>query len=175
MEEHRFTLRFDVTAIGVGPYDVVELLGASGCDDAIVGIGRAGRVALAFDREAGGAMEAVSSAIRDVKRALPGAVLLEAAPDLVGVTDLADIVGRTRQNMRKLLLSRGTSAPAAVHESSSSMWHLATVLVWLRDEKSYPIRDELLDVARTTLQVNLAIDRGHLDGSMQREIAALLA
>ena len=175
MKEHQFTLKFDVTAVDVGPDDVVELLGASGCDDAFVGIGRAGRVALAFDREAGSAMEAVISAIRDVRRALPGALLLEATPDLVGVTELADIVGRTRQNMRKLLLSRDASAPAPVHEGGSSLWHLAAVLAWLRDEKSYPIPDELLDVARTTMQIDLAIDRGHLDGAMQKEIAALLA
>ena len=54
------------------------------------------------------------------------------------------------------------------------MWHLAAVLVWLRDEKSYPIREELLDLARTTMQIDLAIDRGNLDGSMQEEIATLL-
>jgi len=175
MSEYRFTLRFDVTTVDVGPHDVVELLGASGCDDALAGIGRAGRVALAFGREAGSAMEAVVSAIRDVRRALPGALLLEATPDLVGVTELAGIVGRSRQNMRMLLQSRDASAPAPVHEGNSSLWHLAAVLVWLRDEKSYPIPDELLDVARTTMQIDLAIDRGHLDGAMQKEIAALLA
>ena len=174
MSEHRFTLRFDVTAVDVGPDDVVELLGASGCDDALVGIGRAGRVALAFDRDAGSAMEAVISAIRDVKRALPGALLLEATPDLVGVTELAGVVGRTRQNVRMLLQSHHASAPAPVHEGGSSLWPLAAVLVWLRDEKSYSIRDELLDLARATMRIDLAIDRGYADGAMQKEIATLL-
>jgi hypothetical protein len=36
------------------------------------------------------------------RRDWPGILLFEATPDLVGVTELADIVGRTRQNVRKL-------------------------------------------------------------------------
>ena len=35
----------------------------------------------------------------------PGATLTEADPDLVGLTDVADILGCTRQNMRRLMVT----------------------------------------------------------------------
>jgi hypothetical protein len=172
--DHNFTLRFDVRAVDGDAEQYADRLGAVGCDDAIVGIGRPGCIALSFDREAAHAREAVLGAMRDVSGALPGAVLLEASPDLVGLSDLAGIVGRTRQNMRKLLLTCEDSALGPVHEGSSSMWHLAPVLTWLRSEKSYPIPDDLVDLAWTTMQVNLAVDRLLIDDSVQTEIAALI-
>jgi hypothetical protein len=35
--------------------------------------------------------------------AIPGAMLAEAAPDFVGLTDVAELTGMSRQNMRKTL------------------------------------------------------------------------
>jgi hypothetical protein len=49
------------------------------------------------------------------------------------------------------------------------------VLDWLWREKSYAVGDELLELARTTMQLNLAIDRRLLDASVQREIQALVS
>jgi hypothetical protein len=72
----------------------------------LIGVGQAGRIALDFTREANTAFEAVSSAIADVKQAIPGAKLVEATPDLVGLTDVADIIGCSRQYMRKLMIAR---------------------------------------------------------------------
>ncbi|MBU5890001.1 DNA-binding protein, partial [Vibrio cholerae O1] len=76
------------------------------------------RLALEFTREAVDADEAVRSALADVRRAAPSARLIEVAPDLVGLTDVADIVGVSRQNMRKLMLAHPGSFPAPVHEGS---------------------------------------------------------
>jgi predicted DNA-binding transcriptional regulator AlpA len=56
------------------------------------------------------------------------AKLIEAAPDFVGLTDVADLVGVTRQNMRKLMLSHATTFPTPVHQGSASVWHLADVM-----------------------------------------------
>lgn len=128
MNEYESTLTFYLTGVGAEPDECVELLGEHGCDDAIVGTGRAGRVALTFNHISPSAREAVFSAIRDVKSALPDAALIEATPDFVGQTEVADFVGRTRQNMRKLLLSRRAPAPPPVHEGTSPLWHLAVVL-----------------------------------------------
>src|SRR5439155_384770 len=86
----------------------IERLGAAGCDDALVGIGQPGRIALEFTREAHSAEAALVSALTDVKRAIPSARLIEAAPDFVGLTDVAEVVGMTRQNMRKLMISMFT-------------------------------------------------------------------
>ena len=62
--------------------------------------------------------------------------MIEVAPDLVGLTDVADIVGVSRQNMRKLMLAHPGSFPAPVHEGSASIWHLRT-LAWLQAKGSY--------------------------------------
>src|SRR5471030_1848037 len=100
--EYTFTLKYRLAVEDDEQDRIVERLGLAGCDDALVGIGLPGRLALAFTREADSAQAAVRSALADVQRAVPSAALIEAAPDLVGLTDAAQIVGVSRQNMRKL-------------------------------------------------------------------------
>jgi predicted DNA-binding transcriptional regulator AlpA len=156
MAQYDFTLRFDISRSPTSPDDAVELLAEHGCDDATVGIGIRGRIALAFTREAATAEDAIVSAVRDVAGALPQAVLVEAAPDYVGLSEIAALVGKTRQNLRKLLVDSPGAAPQPVHEGSSSIWHLAPVLEWLRDAKGYAIDQRALDVAIANRQVNAA-------------------
>ena len=81
---------------------LVERLAEAGCDDALVGTGQKGRIALNFIREAASAKEAIISALTDVKRVIPHARLLEVTPDFVGLSDVAELLGVSRQNMRKL-------------------------------------------------------------------------
>jgi hypothetical protein len=50
-------------------------------------------IALDFIREADNALEAVMPAIEDVKRVIPDAQLVEATPDLMGLTDNTELVG----------------------------------------------------------------------------------
>ena len=90
MTEFDFILKFDLPDPETDPDKFVDALFEAGCDDATVGIGQHGRVALNFTREAATALEAVASAIADVRKAIPGARLVEATPDLVGLTDIAD-------------------------------------------------------------------------------------
>lgn len=59
-----------------------------------MGVGQPGRLALEFSREADSAEEAVRTALADVKSAVPSARLIEASPDLVGLADVADLVGK---------------------------------------------------------------------------------
>lgn len=75
--EYRFTLKYQLCDGDQSLDDVVELLGASGCDDALVGIGRVGHLSLDFTREATSAGAALVSALSDVKRAVPSAKLIE--------------------------------------------------------------------------------------------------
>jgi hypothetical protein len=100
--EYEFTLKFALPANHRPIDDLVERLGENGCEDALVGIGQTGRIALDFIREADAAKSAIFSALVAVKTAIPGAKLLEVTPDFVGLSDIADCVGVTRQNMRKL-------------------------------------------------------------------------
>lgn len=174
MKEHRFTLIFDVSSAPGDADHHVEALGAGGCDDAIVGVGKTGRLALAFDREAETARSAVLSAMADVRKAIPEAVLTEATPDLVSVTEVAEIVGRSRQNIRKLILSCAAPAPAPAHQGNPSLWHLADLLVWLRNQRSYHVQDELIDLAQTNMQLNIAVSVRNADRSIRDDMKALL-
>src|SRR5688572_19021726 len=128
--EYSFVLRFKLAEGSADSNDLVERLGEAGCDDALVGIGQPGRIALNFTREAKSARQAFVSALEDVRRAIPNAELIEASPDLAGLTDIAELVGVTRQNMRKLMVSHARTFPAPIHEGSVSLWHLAPVLEW---------------------------------------------
>ncbi len=172
--EYTFTLKYQLADGDRDPDVLVERLGEAGCDDALVGIGQPGRLALEFTREAADADEAVLSALADVRRAVPSARLIEVTPDLVGLTDVAEIVGVSRQNMRKLMLAHPGSFPAPVHEGSASIWHLADVLAWLETKGSYSLAQDVLDVARVALQVNVAKEGQRLPRSASKELQALV-
>ncbi len=96
--EYICTLKYRLAERDDDPDVLVERLGEAGCDDALVGIGQPGRLALEFTREADSAEPAVRSALADVKHAIPSARLIEAAPDFVGLTDVAEVAGVSRQN-----------------------------------------------------------------------------
>ena len=173
--EYEFELRFKLTADDTDADEVVERLGESGCDDALIGVGQPGRVALKFARDAESAKRAIVSALEDVKRAIPAARLIEAGPDFVGLTDVADMLGMSRQNMRKLMLAHAATFPAPIHEGSAAVWHLEPVLQWLRSKGGYGISQEQIDVAHIAMQINLVKAADRLDLPMQREVRTLVA
>jgi hypothetical protein len=153
MMEYEFTLKFRLADPQANPEPYADLLYAQGCNDAIIGIGRKGRIALDFIREADSALSAVLSAIADIRKTIPEAKLIEATPDFVSISEVAQILGCTRQNMR-ILIERGTEVPIAVHEGNTSLWHLSDLLTWLQGSKSYAIDPALLEVAQTTKLIN---------------------
>lgn len=173
--EYTFTLKYQLAEHDSDPDALVERLGEAGCDDALVGIGQPGRLALEFTREAKSAQAAVRSALADVKRAIPTARLVEAAPDFVGLTDVAEIVGVSRQNMRKLMLAHPGNFPAPVHEGSASIWHLADVLAWLQARGGYTLAQPVLEVAQVALQVNAAKERRRLPRAAFKALEALVS
>lgn len=75
MQNHSFTLTFELPG-SADIDDVIERL-AENCSDSLVGTGVVGIVALAFDREAEDLQSAVTTAIEDVRKAVPGATLAE--------------------------------------------------------------------------------------------------
>ena|SRR5471030_1507954 len=172
--EYIFTLKYQLPE-AADLDDVVERLGAAGCDDALIGVGLTGRIAMNFSRDADSAKAALFSALEDVKRAVPGAKLIEAAPDFVGLTDVADLVGMSRQNIRKLMVHHAATFPTPVHEGSAAVWHLADMLSWLQVKGAYEIAASVADVAVLTKQINLANAAPMLLPAMQREVQALLA
>jgi len=72
-----------------------------------------------FTREAGNAKTAVQSAMHHIRKAIPDAVLVEASPDLVAPTAIADSVSMNRQALRKRMLTHQRSCPLPVHAGSN--------------------------------------------------------
>jgi predicted DNA-binding transcriptional regulator AlpA len=153
--QYIFTLKYQLACEDYDPDVLVERLGEAGCDDALVGVGQPGRIALEFSRQASSASEAIQSALADVRQAIPSARLIEAAPDLVGLTDVAEILGVSRQAMRKIALSHWMTFPAPIHEGSSSIWHLADVLGWLKERGNHALDDQLFEASKAALEVNV--------------------
>ncbi|NIF55325.1 DNA-binding protein [Burkholderia sp. Ax-1724] len=173
--EYVFTLKYRLAAEDCDADEIVERLGEAGCDDATVGVGQPGRLGLLFSREGASALEAVVSALKDVKRAVPSAQLVEAGPDFVGLTDAAEVAGVSRQNMRKLMLSHATDFPPPVHEGSTSVWHLSDVLEWLTSRGGYNIKADVVDVAKLAKQINLARGARQIEARVSRRIENLVA
>lgn len=172
--EYTFTLKYQLTASDSDSDIFVERLGMAGCDDALVGIGLPGRLALAFTREAESAKAAMYSALADVEQALPFATLIEVAPDLVGLTDAAEIVGVSRQNMRKLMLTYPGDFPAPVHEGTTSIWHLVDILSWLQHRGHYHLAQDMIDVAEVAMQVNLTKEAQRLQHNNGQKLSTPL-
>ncbi len=95
-------------------------------------------------------------------------------PDLIGPTYVAEIVGVSRQNMRKLMLAYPSSFPAPVHEGIASIWHRADVLTWLQAKGSNLLPGGILDVAQVALQFNLAKEERRLTRPASNELLALV-
>lgn len=78
--EFEFRMRFKLGPDPAQPEELLERLGKSGCDDAVVGTGRPGYVVLDFAREAKSEHDAILSGLRDVMCAIPDAELLDLVP-----------------------------------------------------------------------------------------------
>lgn len=171
MKEFEFTLKFLLPKSDENAESHLAKLERT-CSDALVGIGKQGRIALQFNREAKTAMNAVYSAVKHVRRAIKDVKLIEATPDLVGITDIAEHLGFTRQNMRKLIVNNA-SFPAPIHEGKTSLWHLASVLEWLEINKAYEIDQALFATAKANMQINIAKEISYIDTSNQEKLFAV--
>lgn len=92
----------------------------------------------------------------------------------MGLTDAADMVGMTRQNLRKRMVAHVSSFPLPVHEGSSGVWHLTNLLNWLQ-EREYLVDQGIVDVSITTKQINAAKEALQVPAEVQRELAPLVA
>lgn len=172
MNTYEFTLRFALSDPAVSVEERLERLAAAGCDDALPGIGHAGSIALAFTRSAASARRAVLGAVSDATRAMPGARPVEASPDLVGLTDVAALMGFSRQNMRQLMRGGG---PVAAHDGKPALWHLADILEWLADVRGYAVSPALRELAEVTRQLNLGMGAEQIDAGFQRALRTAVA
>lgn len=170
MSVYEFELIFSLAAPIGDPDDIVNALFEAGCDDAIVGVGKRDRIALSFSRNAENAARAMASASREVRDALSGAELIEAKPDLVNLSDMAEILGYTRQNMQKHAGHSAPPFPVPVHVGAPDVWHLYDVLLWLRDKKGVAVEEGLIETSLAAAEVNAQTQSERL-ASQQRRVA----
>ena len=168
MNSYEFTLVFTLPANHSNPETYLDTLFEAGCDDAIIGTGVSGRIALEFEREGESALDAILSAIHDVKNAIPNANLAECSPDLIGVTGIAAIFKLSRQAVLKAIKNNSTSFPAPVHSGSSDIWHLNQVVDWAQKHDKLASRLDniaiISEISAATYQLNLARELYSLGG-----------
>jgi predicted DNA-binding transcriptional regulator AlpA len=174
MESFDFTLKFSLKNPQVDAALYLEKLAEAGCDDALIGIGQKGKIALQFTRESDSAQTALLSALADVKKAIPEAELLEASPDFVGLTDVAKILGFSRQNMRKLMLKHAHEFPSPIHEGQASLWHLSKVLDWLKAKTNYAIEDNLIELSKAAMHLNVLKEVQEIDPKLQKKFSTFI-
>lgn len=172
--EYEFTLKYQLDATDCHPDDLVERLGAAGCDDALIGIGQPGQLGFKFTRAAASAQDAVKSALAAIRQVVPTAKLVEAGPDFVGLTDVAELMGMSRQNLRKLMVANPATFPVQVHEGSAGVWHLSDLLTWLQ-QKDYPVDASVADVSHTTRQINVLKELQNLPTDIEPALRVLVA
>ena len=154
MKAYDFTLKYRLGNLSENPEHYLSALAEAGCEDAAVGIGQKGRIALNFSRESESALLAITSAIENVQQAIPDAKLIEATPDFVSTTEIAELFGVSRQYIRQLIQSASTSFPEPVHEGKPSLWHLVDVLIWFQHNQSKAIDAEIYEVSKINMQLN---------------------
>ncbi len=160
MNEYQFTLTFSLPSDGNEPTEYLDALYESGCDDAIVGTGVTGSIALEFIREGKTANSVIKSAIKDVKASIPKAVLIEAKPDLVGLTDVAEMLDCSRQNIRKYMQTYHSFPPPA-YSGKSSLWHLWEVAKF----EKLGIPKTVAEIGKTTFKLNQGIKQHRFTSS----------
>ena len=171
MHSYTFMLNFVLPDRAADPEQYLDALYEAGCDDAVVGVGQHGMIGLDFTRAARSADEAIRSAISNVRAAIPGAALIQAGPDLVGLSQMAEIFGFSRQNMRKYA-NRQSGGPAAfpppVVLGDPSLWHLAEIVAWLRQNTSVQPQDDVLEVSKAAAKLNFEVERKRLKRMLER-------
>lgn len=168
MKNYDFTLAFSLPDGMDEAGQLTDALFEAGCDDALVGTGVSGVIALDFSREAESADAAIESAIKNVMIAVPGAELIETKPDLVGVSDLAGMLDCTRQNMRKYTI-KNSDFPAPVFTGKLQLWHLNEVAGWFSSRKtSMAFSQELIDISRLTFRHNIELQQIRYEKEISR-------
>jgi len=173
-----FTLRFDLPSATPDPKSWTDALYEAGCDDAVIGVAKQGQIGLAFSRKARNASQAIKSAIADVKRAIRGAELVSAEPDVVGLAEIARLAGCSRQNLRKYAAGEArrikATFPAPTFSAADGLWRLAEIGPWLARHTSLQLPKEVLQIGQQTSLINLKMQALRLKRAAKSDIGRSL-
>jgi predicted DNA-binding transcriptional regulator AlpA len=176
MNEYDFSLHFKLADNTTDPSIYEDRLFEAGCDDALLGIGQKGYIGLDFIRSSNSAIEAIYSAIENVKSVIPDSELYYISPDVVSISEIATIMNCTRQNILKLKNTHINTFPFPINSDGKSLnWHLAEVLKWYRSTGK-SIDTSLLEVAEFAMQFNLEKQNKNInsDNNLKEKARALV-
>ncbi|EOW7153615.1 TPA: helix-turn-helix transcriptional regulator [Yersinia enterocolitica] len=137
-----------------------DALYESGCDDALIcAYGKS--VYVEFDREAETLDAAIASAVDNIESAGIGAIVESVDSALVGLSDVAELTGLSRQaiTMLKDGLRGGGDFPCPIQriQGQSPLWDWADVANWLEKNGRLKGNTELAANARVLSKWNLAL------------------
>lgn len=176
MNDYTFTLRFlspvdNLDELSIQLYDRIDDASLSGPDVD-------GSFLLEFDRRASGLPRALTSALNELRKALPEAQILRVEEDdLATMADIAKRAGRSPESVRLLVNGKrgpGGFPPAAGRlDARTKVWRWADVGEWFADALGEPLVDT---EDSTFLQAfNDALELSRLSrklGSQQRRAVA---
>ena len=172
MNEYDFVLHFKLADYKADPSIYEDRLFEAGCDDALLGIGQRGYIDTNFIRTSSDVIEAVYSAIENVKSVIPDSELYYISPDVVGIPEIATIMKCSRQNILKLKNTHTDTFPFPINSDSKSLnWHLAEVLKWYRS-RGTTIDTALLEVAEFAMQFNLEKQNQNINSDKNLKLKA---
>jgi hypothetical protein len=155
----------------------LEVLFEAGCTDATFGE-RDGVHYAEFDREAPSFASAVSSAIRAIEAAVPGARVTRLEPEeLVSISAIAERTGRTRESVR--LLCKGARGPGGFPpplrwvDARTTLWRWADVAGWFEHSLRQPVDHS--STAHIVAMWNGVLDARRHGGEVSDEEVAELA
>ena len=158
---YNFTLTFVLSEDRRNPENYLDALYEAGCDDALVGIGMPGSIALNFSRNAKSAENAIRQAVHDVQNAIPDAELIELKPDLVGISDIAALLECSRQNVQRMATAENSTFPSPSVSGSVPLWHFYEVADWFLKNPRIKIKPKTQDVeiAKIAYEKNIDVQR----------------
>ncbi len=174
MPLYNFTLT--LTGVSYTTPGLEDALYESGCHDALVcAYGQS--VYLEFDRQAASLDAAIDSAVSNIESAGLGAIVQSVDSAYVGLSDVAELTGLTRQGIALLKegLRGGGDFPCPVHRirGQSPSWDWSEVANWLEQNGRLNEYPQLANNARILSKWNLVL-RNSLSGDAS-EVAALSA
>jgi predicted DNA-binding transcriptional regulator AlpA len=154
MKTHRFTLILgDVAELSD---QLANAVFEAGCDDAVLG-SRKGVVFLSFDREGRNLLDAIRSALHDIKKT--GFEVSRIEPDnFVTMADIARRINQSRASVTKYVKERSRKFPSPVSgvTTNSPIWRWSDVAFWLAAEKK--IEQNVAEEAAIVSQVNSLLE-----------------
>lgn len=141
------TESFTYTLLIAGPDlqtdERLDALFEAGCGDAT--FGNREQIQYAdFHREAPNLAEAISSAIRDIEGAVPGAMVFRVEPEeLVSLTAIASRTSRSRESIRLLAAGArgpgGFPSPLSWVDAKTRVWRWTDVAEWFETRLGQPL------------------------------------